>query len=50
MVHCGENQRKISELSGEKLGDLNIIELERLLGAQKLGMERTQEALSAFGE
>lgn len=47
---CVDSQRKISELSGEKIGDLNIMELENLLQTQKLGMERTTEALKAFGE
>ena len=33
---CVEGQRKISELNGEKIGDLNIMELQTLLQTQKV--------------
>jgi hypothetical protein len=33
---CVESQRRISELSGEKIGDLNIMELQTLLQTQKV--------------
>ena len=45
-----KSKKRILELSGEMLGELNMIELRSLLTTQKLGLERTHDALHAFGE